>query len=143
MDLCKPPWKAIQKTIPTVSAARPTVAVFQKWVPQKFLNKSPTWGTLCLLPNSTCCSIPFFLKNKLHNHSCCCCCCLITKLCLTLLQAHQAPLSMGFPRQEYWCGLPFPSPGALSTQGSNPLLLHWQVDSLYHCATWEAPEQQG
>ena len=25
--------------------------------------------------------------------------------------AHQAPLSMGFPRQEYWRGLPFPSPG--------------------------------
>ena len=24
---------------------------------------------------------------------------------------HQAPLSMGFPRQEYWSGLPFPSPG--------------------------------
>ena len=24
--------------------------------------------------------------------------------------AHQAPLSMGFPRQEYWSGLPFPSP---------------------------------
>ena len=25
--------------------------------------------------------------------------------------ARQAPLSMGFPRQEYWSGLPFPSPG--------------------------------
>ena len=25
--------------------------------------------------------------------------------------AHQAPLSMGFSRQEYWSGLPFPSPG--------------------------------
>ena len=28
--------------------------------------------------------------------------------------AHQAPLSMGFPRQEYWSGLPFPSPGGSS-----------------------------
>ena len=27
--------------------------------------------------------------------------------------AHQAPLSMGFPRQEYWSGVPFPSPGPL------------------------------
>ena len=27
--------------------------------------------------------------------------------------AHQAPLSMGFPRQEYCIGLPFPSPGGL------------------------------
>ena len=28
--------------------------------------------------------------------------------------ARQAPLSMGFSRQEYWSGLPFPSPGDLS-----------------------------
>ena len=27
--------------------------------------------------------------------------------------AHQVPLSMGFPRQEYWSGLPFPTPGDL------------------------------
>jgi len=38
--------------------------------------------------------------------------------------AHQAPLSMGFPRQECWGGLPFPSPGDSSCQGSNPGLLH-------------------
>ena len=31
--------------------------------------------------------------------------------------AHQAPLSMGFSRQEYWSGLPFPSPGALPDPG--------------------------
>ena len=31
--------------------------------------------------------------------------------------AHQAPLSMGFPRQEYWIGLPFPFPGDLPDAG--------------------------
>ena len=31
--------------------------------------------------------------------------------------ACQAPLSTGFPRQEYWSGLPFPSPGDLSNLG--------------------------
>ena len=31
--------------------------------------------------------------------------------------AHQAPLSMGFPSQEYWIGLPFPSPGDLPDPG--------------------------
>ena len=41
--------------------------------------------------------------------------------------APQAPLSMGFPRQGYWNGLPFPSPG---DPGSNLYLLHWQADSL-------------
>ena len=48
------------------------------------------------------------------------------------LQPRQASLSMGFPRQEYWSGLPFPPLGDL-TQGSNPcllLLLQGQADSL-------------
>ena len=45
---------------------------------------------------------------------------------------HQAPLSMGFSRQEHWSGLPFPSPGDLPTQGSNPHLLHWQAWILYN-----------
>ena len=33
---------------------------------------------------------------------------------------HQAPLSMGFSRQEYWSGLPFPSPGNLPNPGTEP-----------------------
>ena len=35
--------------------------------------------------------------------------------------AHQAPLSMGFPRQEYWGGFPFPSPGDLPNPGIEPM----------------------
>jgi len=31
--------------------------------------------------------------------------------------SHQAPLSMGFSRQEYWCGLPYPPPGNLTNSG--------------------------
>ena len=34
--------------------------------------------------------------------------------------AHQAPLSMMFPRQEYWSGLPFPSPDNLPDPGIKP-----------------------
>ena len=41
--------------------------------------------------------------------------------------ARQPPLSMGFPRQEYWNGLPYPFPGIFLTQGLNPHLLHWQA----------------
>ena len=41
--------------------------------------------------------------------------------------ALQAPLSMGFCRQEYWNGLPCPPPGDFLTQESNPHLLHWQA----------------
>ena len=35
--------------------------------------------------------------------------------------AHQDPLSMGFFRQEYWNGLPFPSPGELPNKGIEPV----------------------
>ena len=35
--------------------------------------------------------------------------------------ARQAPLSMGFPRQEYWSGLPFPSPGYHPNPGIKPV----------------------
>ena len=42
---------------------------------------------------------------------------LVTMSCLTLVtpwtEAHQSPLSMGFPRQEHWSGLPFSSLGDL------------------------------
>ena len=44
--------------------------------------------------------------------------------------AHQAPLSLGFPRQEYWSGLPFPSPGDLSDPGIEPMSPALQADFL-------------
>ena len=43
--------------------------------------------------------------------------------------AHQAPLSMGFSRQEYCSGLPFPSPGDLSDPGIEPRSPALQADS--------------
>ena len=46
------------------------------------------------------------------------------------LQPCQAPLSMGFPRQEYWNGLPFPSPEYLPDPGIEPSSLSLQADSL-------------
>ena len=58
----------------------------------------------------------------------------VTKLCLTLVtpwtEAHQAPLSMGFPREEYYSGLPFPSLGELPNPGIEPRSPALQVDSL-------------
>ena len=55
--------------------------------------------------------------------------------------AHQAPLSMGFSRQEYWGGLPFPSLGDPPHPGIKPMsprVSHIGRWVLYHCATWEA-----
>ena len=63
------------------------------------------------------------------------CCCLVNKLCLTLFVtlgnvAHQAPPSIGFPRQEYWSGQSFPSPGDLPDSGVKPASPALQGDSL-------------
>ena len=44
--------------------------------------------------------------------------------------ACQAPLSMGFSRQEYWSGLPFPSPGDLPDPGIEPGSLALEADAL-------------
>jgi len=44
--------------------------------------------------------------------------------------ALQAPLSMGFSRQKYWSGLPFPSPGNLSDPGIKPGSPALKADSL-------------
>ena len=44
--------------------------------------------------------------------------------------AHQAPPSMGFSRQEYWSGLPIPSPGGLPDPGIKPVSPALQADSL-------------
>jgi len=47
--------------------------------------------------------------------------------------AHQAPPSVGFSRQEYWSGVPFPIPGDPPHLGLNPHLLH-----LLHFLHWQA-----
>ena len=45
-------------------------------------------------------------------------------------EAHQAPPSMGFSRQGYWSGLPFPSPGDLPNPGIEPRSPALQADAL-------------
>ena len=59
---------------------------------------------------------------------------LVTQSCLTLVTpwtvAHQAPLYIGFSRQEYWSRLPFPSPGDLPNPGIEPRSPALQADSL-------------
>jgi len=58
----------------------------------------------------------------------------VTQSCPTLCDpwtvVGQAPLSIGFSRQEYWSGLPFPSPGDLPDPGIEPGSPALQSDSL-------------
>ena len=69
---------------------------------------------------------------KWHNKLCVCVCLLLVVLLFSgsvmsnslvtpWAVAHQAPLSMGLPRQEYWRGLPFPSPVDLSDPWMEPV----------------------
>ena len=72
--------------------------------------------------------------------------CIRAQLCPTLFRpwtiAHQAPLSVGFFRQEYWSGLPFPLPGDLPDPGvrheslASPALAGMFFTTR---ATWETP----
>ena len=59
---------------------------------------------------------------------------LVAQSCLTLATpwtlARQAPLCMGFSRQEYWSGLSCSSPGDLSNPGTEPKSLTLQANSL-------------
>ena len=71
---------------------------------------------------------------------------LVAKSYLTLAipwtVACQAPLSMGFSRQEYWSGLPFPSPGDLPHRGIKPESPAIQADDL-PTELWGKPKASG
>ena len=57
--------------------------------------------------------------------------------------ARQAPLSMEFSRQEYWSGLPFPSPGDLPDPGIEPSSPALWADSLYRLLHKGSPKREG
>ena len=73
-------------------------------------------------------------KNNTFKYTILCCYCLCTKSYLTLViprtATHQAPLSMWFPRQEYWNELPFPTPEDLPDPGIKPESAALHADSL-------------
>ena len=61
------------------------------------------------------------------------CCCLISKSCPFFCdRVNCSPPGSsvhGFPKQEYWSGLPFPPPDGLPNPGIKSNLFHWQADS--------------
>ena len=64
------------------------------------------------------------------------------RLCEPWTVAHQAPLFMGFPRQEYWSGLPFPSLGESSqprVEPGSPILLLSTLCRLMCTSLWNVP----
>ena len=113
-------------------------------------------ASLSLIPSTVLCSLYFillfwpfiefspvciwtFLALHTHLHTLfhlvwVCAVCVHAKLfqscpafCNCMDYYHQAPLSMGFSRQEYWSGLPLPSPGDLPDLGTDRSLILWAV----------------
>ena len=82
------------------------------------------WSNCCKLmetqwPYSSIKRKELFNPPKWYFYLTCCCYCLLLS-CVQLILACQAPLSLGFSRQEYWSGLPCPSPGNLPNPGIEP-----------------------
>ena len=82
-------------------------------------------------------SLPSWNDYFIHAHS-------WSKPCAWLFAipwtvAHQAPLSVGFSRQEHWSGLPFPPPGDLPNPGMEPRSLSSPaLADGFFITTWEA-----
>ena len=75
------------------------------------------------------------------SHVCVCALSHVQFLATPQTVAHQIPLSMGFPRQEYWSGLPFPTPRDLPNPGIKPTSLESPALAggfFTTSATWEA-----
>ena len=85
-------------------------------------------------------SRPHTLWADLPEYRDCVYMCLVAQSCLTLCSSMDCSLpgssSMGFSRQEYWSGLPLPSPGDLPDPEIEPHLLHCR-QILYHWVTWD------
>ena len=83
------------------------------------------------------CSCVYYLATYYYAQSLSC----IQLFATSRTVVHQVPLSMEFSKQEYWSGLPFPTPGDLSNPGiepmspASPALAGRFITS---CATWEA-----
>ena len=87
-----------------------------------------TWSFVNIITRIAVCMMFEYFKEKVVVGG------LVAKSCPTLATpwtiALQAPLSMGFSRQEYWSGLPFPSPRDLLNPGIKPRSPALQADSL-------------
>ena len=117
-------WK-LEKAMAThssISAWR--IPCYHPWGHKGSNTAEVTWHKTWKQPKcpSTDAWIPKMWNTHTRNEYCCCC--LVSKSCLILCDPRtivcQAPLSMEFPRQEYWSGFPFPSPGDLSSPRIEP-----------------------
>ena len=123
---------------PYIYMTKPRLIIFlQKYFTSRFLNSNILSLTVSFFPLSPSSVVPTEPVSPLH----CdwqallpyCPCLVIVKsnsFVTPWTVACQAPLSMEFSRQDYWCGLPFPSPGDLPNPGIEPESTALQADFL-------------
>ena len=121
-------WKVKVKSLSRVQLfATPWTAAYQAPPPMGFSRQeywsgvplsSPIFIYICVC---VCVCVCVYL-NK-HTHVCERACSVVSNSVKLWTVACQAPLSMEFPKQEYWSALPFPSPGIFPTQGFEPVSL--------------------
>ena len=114
-----------------------TTSVIHLWK-QKWDSALTAHGCFSTVPwNSTAWDVDKIVGFDLFKNSVCVCVC----VCVCALShvrlfvnprtvAHQAPLSVRFPRQEYWSGLTFPTAGDLPDPGMEPMSPAFQSDSV-------------
>ena len=127
----KSPWRRERLLMPVFLPENP-MDKGAWWAIAHGLAKSWTWLATSMHARI---DMDSWVPRRIH---CCLLFCLVTKsdsFVTPWTVSCQAPLSMGFPRQEYWSGLPFSSPRELPAPGIEPTSA-WQVVS--HWATWEA-----
>ena len=71
-----------------------------------------------------------FIMSQVQLYVCMCLLAQSSPIVILWTLARHAPLSMEFSRQEYWSGLPLPSPGDLPDPGISPVSPAWQADCL-------------
>ena len=99
--------------------------------PSLYLHSMKNWQVICSLRQTNVKQqwAKIFPRERVHD-------CVLSSAWFFVTPwtvAHQAPLSMGFSRQEYWSGLSFPPPGDLPSPGTEPMSLAFpalQVDPL-------------
>ena len=145
-----PPWAGLMDSTTTLISnvssfphpcchpqVRATILSFLSWTrwqpPEGFLGSPPTLNSFCSLRTfSDVLSAPACLRAKLLQ-SC-------LTLCNLWTVAGQAPLSMGFSRQEPWSGLPCPPPGDLPNPGTQPASPALAEGFFTASATWDQPK---
>ena len=127
--LCLPvPWQVNSSGPLCVVCPRYDVSLTLKWVSALFFDRSVVdlWCNVSFRCTAQRFSFICVYKVNVKVKSLSCVWLFVTPW----TEDRQAPLSMGFSREEYWSGLPFPSPGDLSDPGTEPVSPALQADTL-------------